>query len=77
MHSGLTINQVVNGYADIVISFEPRRHYVFKDIVCNFYFDGPGGAVGHAFYPLRNAGETLRTFKNFSPLIAVYYTPPF
>jgi len=54
-HSGLTIKRVVNRNADIVISFEPRVHYVFKDVVCNFYFDGPGGAVGHAFYPVRNA----------------------
>ena len=56
MHSGITIKQVFEGNADIVISFEPKIHNVHGDVLCNMPFDGPGGTIGHAFYPLKNAG---------------------
>ena len=68
MNSGLTIKEVFDGDADILISFEPKKHYIFEDVYCNMDFDGPGGTIGHAFYPLKNAGET-----GFSTLCSVYF----
>ena len=68
MHSGLTIKQVVTGKADIVISFETKRHYILHGLFCHMDFDGPGGTIGHAFYPLKNIGEPL----NFSLLTTRY-----
>ena len=61
MNSGLTIKQVVTGSADIAISFEPKRHYIVHGLFCHMDFDGPGGTIGHAFYPQKNAGEALKS----------------
>ena len=60
MHSGLNTKRVMKGKADIIISFEPKKHYIYNKVYCNMQFDGPGGTIGHAFYPLKNAGKHLQ-----------------
>lgn len=50
--SPLKFTEVLNGEADIRISFEAGRH---DD---GYPFDGRGNKIAHAFYPHDNIGKT-------------------
>ncbi|XP_065062217.1 matrix metalloproteinase-16-like [Rhopilema esculentum] len=54
-YSALTFKEVSTGNADIEISFEPKKHFLYGSLYCDMEFDGPGGTVGHAFYPIKHA----------------------